>query len=69
LKRIEDLPTKSLSYEFRLKVEQIRHKMMSGRVPIKNVNGNPINGQMLSKLIEKIVDILNNGKLPELSSA
>jgi hypothetical protein len=43
--------------------------MMSGRVPIKTVNGNPINGQMLSKLIEKIVDILNNGKLPELSSA
>lgn len=42
---------------------------MSGRVPIKTVNGNPINGQMLSKLIEKIVDILNNGKLPELSSA
>ncbi len=68
LKRIEDLPTKSLSYEFRLKVEQISHKMMGGRAPVKTVNGKPINGYMLSKLIEKIVDILNSGKLPELSS-
>ncbi len=42
--------------------------MMSGRAPIKTINGKPINGYMLSQLIEKIVDILNSGKLPELSS-
>jgi hypothetical protein len=42
--------------------------MMGGRAPVKTVNGKPINGYMLSKLIEKIVDILNSGKLPELSS-
>ncbi len=66
LKKIEDIAVKGLGYEFRLKVDEIKEKIMSGR-SIKMINGNPINGLMLSKMIEKFVDTLNIGKLPELS--
>jgi hypothetical protein len=64
LKRLEDLPTKSLSFEFRLKVDNVRQKIMGGNAPSKLINGTPINGIMFAKLFENIIDALNSGKLP-----
>lgn len=67
LKRLEDLPTKSLSFEFRLKVDNVRQKIMGGNAPSKLINGTSINGIMFAKLFENIIDALNSGKLPQLS--
>jgi hypothetical protein len=65
---LEKLEYSQLREPFRVKVEVLRHKVFR-EGPLKLINNRPITGPMLALLIEKYVESLNKGTLPDVSSA
>lgn len=53
---------------FKSKVEVLKHKIFK-ETPVKMVNSKPISGKMLASLIERYVEAMKRGVLPDVSSA
>jgi len=54
--------------EFKVKAHKLRHKVFE-ECPLKQMNNKRINGKVLAKLLEMYVEAINDGAVPNITSA
>ena len=65
---MDDVPFDQLREEFQDQIQTLQRQLMQ-QVRVKEVRGNPLNGPMLSDLIEQYTNAINDGAVPNIQNA
>ena len=68
LQRLEDFEFEDLRVEFVEQVMSLRKKVLN-KLKLKTLNNKPLNGYMLSTLIENYISAINKGAVPTIENA